>query len=130
MSPPVTPRQHRVYLRDYRVACDIGFHDWEVGSPQALAVTVEAWLDPAYFAAEDRMEAAWNYDLLRQAIERLAAARRWNLQESFARALWAEVAALPGVQALRVATSKPDVYPHCAGVGVELCSFAAGERPV
>ena len=33
------------------------------------------------------------------------------------------VAARRGVTALRVSTRKPDIYPDCAGVGVELSSF-------
>lgn len=119
----LAPRTRRIFLEGYRVAVDIGFHDFEIGVAQALAVTVEAWVDEAHFAATDEIAAAWNYDLLRDAIERLAAARRYNLQETFARALYAEVAALPGVTALRVMTCKPDVYPGCRGVGVELASF-------
>jgi dihydroneopterin aldolase len=33
------------------------------------------------------------------------------------------VAARRGVSALRVSSRKPDIYPDCAGVGVELASF-------
>lgn len=35
------------------------------------------------------------------------------------RAIVARLAAQPGVQAVRVATRKPDVYPDCESVGVE-----------
>ena len=126
----LAPRQRRIFLRDYRVAVDIGFHEFEIGVAQSLAVTVEVWLDEARFAADDAVESAWNYDLLRREIDRLAAARRYNLQETFARALYDYVAGVPGVLDMRVSTSKPDVYPGCAGVGVELCSFArAGDTP-
>ncbi len=49
--------------------------------------------------------------------------RRFNLQETFVREIYDLVAARRGVTALRVSTRKPDIYPDCAGVGVELASF-------
>ncbi|HEY0115007.1 MAG TPA: dihydroneopterin aldolase, partial [Allosphingosinicella sp.] len=76
-------------------------------------------------AAGDEIELAWNYDYLHQEIRALAAARRFNLQETLARGIYDLVAARRGVIGLRVATRKPDVYADCAGVGVELSSFAA-----
>jgi 7,8-dihydroneopterin aldolase/epimerase/oxygenase len=119
----LAPRSRKIVLEDYRLAVDIGFHDFEVGKPQDLLVTVEVWLDEASFAASDEVESAWDYDFLRTEIFRLAGGRRFNLQESFARRIYAQVAARHGVVALRVRTRKPDIYPDCAGVGVELASF-------
>ena len=117
------PRTRKILLQDYAVQADIGFHDFEVGAPQRLLVTVEIWLEEAAFAIGDDPAEAWDYDHLRNEIERLVAARRYNLQETLARAIYDMVAARRGVAALRVATRKPDIYPNCAGVGVELSSF-------
>jgi dihydroneopterin aldolase len=49
--------------------------------------------------------------------------RRFNLQETVAHAIYDLVAARAGVVGLRVSTRKPDVYPDCEAVGVELSSF-------
>ena len=49
--------------------------------------------------------------------------RRFNLQETLAREIYDLIAARHGVTALRVSTHKPDIYPDCAAVGVELASF-------
>lgn len=117
------PRTRRILLRDFSVPVDIGFHEFEVGNPQRIFVTVEIWLDEASFAAEDVVSAAWDYDFLRTEILRLVEGRRYNLQETLAREIYTLVAARAGVKGLRVATSKPDVYPDCAAVGVELSSF-------
>lgn len=117
------PRTRRIVLRDFAVPVDIGFHDFEVGNPQRVFVTVEVWVDEANFAARDEVACAWDYDFLRTEILRLVAGRRYNLQESFVRDIYTLVAARAGVKGLRVATSKPDVYPDCAAVGVELSSF-------
>jgi len=117
------PRTRRIVLRDFRVPVDIGFHDFEVGNPQSVSVTVEVWLDETSFASEDAVAAAWDYDFLRREILRLVEGRRYNLQETLAREIYMLVAARAGVTGLRIATSKPDVYPDCAAVGVDLSSF-------
>jgi dihydroneopterin aldolase len=119
----LAPKVRKIVLEDYELPVDIGFHDFEVGNPQRLLVTVEVWLDEASFPQDDDRAGAWDYDFLRSEIEALAASRRYNLQETLARAIYDLVAARRGVTALRVSTRKPDIYPDCAGVGVDLSSF-------
>ena len=121
------PRTAKILLDSLEVRADIGFHDYEVGAPQRLLVTVEIWLDDARAPRDDDPAAAWDYDFLRSEVEELAAARRYNLQETLAHAIYERVAAFHGVRALRVATSKPDIYPDARGVGVEIASAGVGE---
>jgi len=116
-------RSARIVLEALEVQVDIGFHDFEVGAPQRLLVTVEIWLDDTTPPAEDDPERAWNYDFLRTEVEEIASSRRFNLQETLAHAAFERLAAFRGVRALRVRTSKPDVYPEAHGVGVEIASF-------
>jgi dihydroneopterin aldolase len=117
------PKTRKIFLEDYCLPVDIGFHEFEVGNPQRLLITVEVWVDEASFVGSDDDRDAWNYDFLRAEIAELAASRRFNLQETLARGIYDLVAARRGVLALRISTRKPDVYPDCAGVGVELSSF-------
>jgi dihydroneopterin aldolase len=117
------PKTHKIVLEDLVVSADIGFHDFEVGAPQRLSVTVEVWLDARAFPGGDEAAEAWDYDFVRRDIAALVAVRRYNLQETLARAIYELIAARRGVTALRVSTRKPDIYPDCAGVGVELASF-------
>lgn len=119
----LAPRTRKIVLQDYALSVDIGFHEYEIGAPQRLLVTVEIWLDAASFPTDDAVTGAWDYDFLRNAIAALTEGRRFNLQETVAREIYDLVAARRGVQALRVATRKADVYPDCAGVGVDLASF-------
>jgi dihydroneopterin aldolase len=116
-------RSSRILLEALEVRVDIGFHDFEVGTPQRLLVTVEIWLDDTSAPSEDDPSRAWNYDFLRAEVEELAGARRYNLQETLAHAVFERIAAFRGVKALRVRTSKPDIYPEAHGVGVEIASF-------
>jgi 7,8-dihydroneopterin aldolase/epimerase/oxygenase len=117
------PKTRKIVLEDYSLALDIGFHDFEIGNPQRLLITVEVWVEEAAFAAADDQAGAWDYDFLRTEIGRLVDGRRFNLQETVVREIYDLVAARRGVTALRVAARKPDIYPDCAGVGVELASF-------
>ena len=117
-------RSARILLESLEVQADIGFHDFEVGAPQRLLVTVEIWLDEMRPPPEDDPAGAWNYDFLRREVQELAKARRYNLQETLAHAIFDRVAAFRGVRAVRVRTSKPDVYPEAHGVGVEIASFS------
>lgn len=120
----LAPRTHRIFLEAFELPVDIGFHDFEVGAPQRLKISVDVYVDAAHFGVEDTVEAAWNYDFLRSEIIRLTRGRRFNLQETLAREIYDLVAARRGVVGLRVSTQKPDVYPDCAAVGVEMSSFA------
>lgn len=116
-------RSARILLESLEVQTDIGFHDFEVGAPQRLLVTVELWLEDAALPADDDPDRAWNYDFLRTEVEEIATSRRFNLQETLAHAVFERLAAFRGVRALRVRTSKPDIYPEAHGVGVEVASF-------
>ena len=119
----LTPRSHRIFLEAFDLPVDIGFHDFEVGAPQRLLISVDVWVDADHFAAEDSAAAAWNYDFLRTEILRVTQGRRFNLQETLAREIYDLIAARRGVVRLRVSTRKPDVYADCKAVGVEIASF-------
>lgn len=116
-------RTRKLFLEGFDLPVDIGFHDFEIGTPQILRVSVEVWVDAGHFPRCDTVAQAWDYDFLRQAILRLVEGRRFNLQETVAHAIYDIIAARAGVVALRVSTRKPDVYPDCEAVGVELSSF-------
>lgn len=119
---PLQPRMHRITLEDLVVDADIGFHDFEVGTPQRLLITVEVTLDFAHWPHEDTREAAWNYDFIREGIRATVGSRRFNLQETLVEEIFAMVAAQPGVVALTVKSRKPDVYPDARSVGVTISS--------
>ena len=117
-------RSARILLEGLDVQADIGFHEFEIGSPQRLLVTVGIWLDDLAAPAEDDPEQAWDYDFLRSEVAEIAQARRYNLQETLAHAIFERLAAFRGTRALRIRLSKPDVYPDAHGVGVEIASFS------
>jgi len=113
----------RILFEGLEVTADIGFHDFEIGSPQRLLVSVEIWLEDTRVPADDDPASAWDYDFVRSQVRELAGSRRYNLQETLAHAIFERIAALRGVKALRLRMAKPDVYPDADAVGVEIASF-------
>ena len=121
-------RQSRILLDSLEVMADIGFHDFEIGTPQRLIVTIELWLEEFDAPPGDDEVYAWNYDYLKREVVRIAQERRYNLQETLVHELFQRIAAYRGVKAIRIKSVKPDVYPDAMGVGVEIASFT-GETP-
>lgn len=117
-------RSSRIILDSFAVNADIGFHEFEVGTPQRLLVTVEIWLERHDAPSNDDPGEAWDYDFLRTEVEEVARARRFNLQETLAHAMFDRIAAFHGVRDVRIRLSKPDIYPEAQGVGVEIASFS------
>lgn len=122
------PRSAKILLDSLEVIADIGFHDFEIGTPQRLLVTAEVWLEDSRAPAGDDPALAWDYDYVRTQVIELATGRRYNLQETLAEAIYLRLAAMRGVRALRITTSKPDIYGDAHGVGVEFASFS-GSAP-
>ena len=118
-------RQTRILLDSLEVETDIGFHDFEVGVPQRLLISVELWLDDHLPPEGDDPARAWNYDLLRNEVRALATSGRYNLQETLVHAIFQRIASQRGVAALRVKSVKPDIYGDAKGVGVEISSQEA-----
>lgn len=116
------PRTHRIFLEDLEVSADIGFHDFEIGVPQRVLVTVEVTIDLSVWPGEDNEQSAWNYDFIRTGIHDLLRGRRFNLQEILAEEIFTLIADRPGVTQLTVRTRKPDIYPDAKSVGVVLSS--------
>ncbi len=116
-------RQQRILVDRIEVMADIGFHGFEIGAPQRLLISIELWIDPPAPPAGDDPARAWDYDVVVKAVRRLSTSRRFNLQETLVHAIFNEIGALHGISALKVSSTKPDVYPDARGVGVEIASF-------
>ena len=107
-------------LRRHERAVRIGVHDFERGAPQRLWFDVDLCVRLADAgAARDDIRATLDYDFVREVIAQAVGGQHHELQETLCDAVLVAVLARPEVQAARVATRKPDVYPDSASVGVE-----------
>ena len=111
----------RLFLRDFEVPVHIGVHAFEQGAPQRLRFNVDLYVPLAASTPQgDHIDEVVDYDFVRQRILDRVARGHIQLQETLADDVLKLMLAHPGVRAARVSTEKPDVYPDCAAVGVEV----------
>lgn len=111
----------RIFLRDYTVPVRIGAHAFEKQGAQRLVFNVELFVPYAHSTPQsDQLDEVVDYDFVRQLIAQRVSTGHVELQETLCDDLAARLLAHPQVQAVRLSTCKPDVYPDCAGVGVEV----------
>lgn len=111
-------------LRQHSVLVRIGVHDFERQAPQRMWFDVDLCikLDQAP-AAKDHISETVNYDFIREVIAGHIGEHHHELQETLCDAITNTLLQTPQVQAVRVTTRKPDVYPDCESVGVERVSI-------
>ena len=111
----------RLFLRDYEVRINIGVHDFEKRGEQRVLINVDLYVPLAATTPRaDRLDEVVDYDFIRSSILERVSHGHIELQETLADDVLALMLAHPLVRAARVATEKPDVYPDCAAVGVEV----------
>lgn len=120
----------RLFLRNHVVDVRIGAHDFEQHAPQRVVFNVELFVPLTHSQAEgDALSQVVDYDFVRELIARRVAQGHTVLQETLCDDLMRELIAHPGVQAVRLSTSKPDVYPDCEAVGVEIVQIKKESAP-
>ncbi|GIX22782.1 MULTISPECIES: dihydroneopterin aldolase [Caldimonas] len=111
----------RLFLRNYEVWINIGVHDFEKRGEQRVLINVELYVPLATTTPKaDRLEEVVDYDFIRRTIAQRVAQGHIHLQETLCDDVIELMMAHPQVKAARVSTEKPDVYPDCDAVGVEV----------
>ena len=111
----------RLFLRNHTVDVRIGAHDFEKLGPQRIIFNVELFVPfSASTPAQDDLSEVVDYDFIREVIAKRVAQGHIVLQETLCDDLMRELIAHPQVKAVRLSTGKPDVYPDCEAVGVEI----------
>jgi dihydroneopterin aldolase len=115
----------RIFLQDVSVDASIGFHDFEKQARQRILVSVDLYV-PVTQSSSTRDDVAdvVDYDFVRLGILRIAQSRHFNLQETLIDEISNLCLAQGGVRAVRVESQKPDVYPDCKTVGIEVFRWA------
>ena len=111
----------RVFLRNYEVWINIGVHDFEKRAEQRVIINVDLYV-PLELSTprEDELDEVVDYDFIRRTVAARLGQGHIHLQETLCDDILTEVLVHPKVQAARVSTAKPDVYPDCEAVGVEV----------
>jgi dihydroneopterin aldolase len=117
----------RLFLRNYEVMINIGVHDFEKKGEQRVLINVDLYIPLALSTPkEDHLAEVVDYDFMRGTIARRMAQGHVHLQETLCDDVVRAMLAHPSVRAVRVSTMKPDVYPDCEGVGVEVFQIKEG----
>jgi dihydroneopterin aldolase len=111
----------RLFLRDYEVHINIGVHDFEKRGEQRVVINVELFVPLALSTpVEDKLREVVDYDFMRSTIAQRVSQGHIHLQETLCDDLAKALLAHPQVRGVRLSTEKPDVYPDCDAVGVEV----------
>jgi dihydroneopterin aldolase len=111
----------RLFLRNYEVMINIGVHDFEKRGEQRVLINVDLYIPLAQSTPkDDQLEEVVDYDFMRETVARRMAQGHVHLQETLVDDVARAMLAHPRVRAVRVSSMKPDVYPDCEGVGVEV----------
>ena len=111
----------RLFLRDYEVWINIGVHDFEKKGEQRVLINVDLYVPLAVSTPRaDVLDEVLDYDFIRRTIAERVSRGHIHLQETLCDDVLAMMLAHPNVRAARVSTEKPDVYPDCDAVGVEV----------
>lgn len=114
----------RLFLRDYIVPIRIGVHDFEKQAEQRIIINIDLYVPMINNTPRtDQLSEVVDYDFMRESIRKIVSQGHIQLQETLCDEIMRQMLAHPLVIAARVATEKPDVYPDCAGVGVELFQY-------
>ncbi|MBP8143940.1 dihydroneopterin aldolase [Pseudorhodoferax sp.] len=121
LSHPSLLSCRRLFLRNYEVWINIGVHEFEKKGEQRVLINVDLYTPLADTTPQaDQLDEVLDYDFMRRTIAEYVSKGHIHLQETLCDAILARMLAHPKVKAARVSTEKPDVYPDCDAVGVEV----------
>lgn len=124
LSHPQLSDCRRVYLRNFELQANIGVHEFEKQGAQRIVVNIDLFVPLAATTPQrDKIDEVLDYDFIHATIRERIATGHINLQETLCDDLARVLLGHPLVRAVRVSTEKPDVYPDCDAVGVEVFHF-------
>ena len=111
----------RLFLSNYEVYIKIGVHDFEKRGEQRVLINVDLFVPLVENTpSKDSLDEVVDYDFMRQSILERVSKGHIHLQETLCDDVAKIMLAHPNVRAVKVSTAKPDVYPDCEAVGVEI----------
>jgi 7,8-dihydroneopterin aldolase/epimerase/oxygenase len=121
LSHPELTDCRRLFLRNYEVLINIGVYEFEKKGEQRILLNVDLFIPLSMSTPKDDMlDEVVDYDFIRNTIANRMAQGHIHLQETLCDDIVKSMLAHPKVRAVRVSTEKPDVYPDCDSVGVEV----------
>jgi dihydroneopterin aldolase len=121
LSHPRLMDCRRLFLSNYEIYINIGIHDFEKRGEQRVLINVDLFVPLVdNTPSKDSLDEVVDYDFMRQSILERVSKGHIHLQETLCDDVAKIMLAHPNVRAVKVSTAKPDVYPDCEAVGVEI----------
>jgi 7,8-dihydroneopterin aldolase/epimerase/oxygenase len=111
----------KVLLNQLRVQASVGILEHELRSKQQLLISLTVELPQAAIVPQDDdVRHVLDYRHLRDIAMEEAAREHVNMLETLAGRIAERLLTLPGVRAAQVRVVKPNIFPDCDGVAVEV----------
>ena len=124
LSHPALSDCRRLFLRNYEVLINIGVHEFEKKGEQRVLINIDLYIPLAESTPQnDLLEEVVDYDFMRTSVANRIQQGHIHLQETLCDDVAKSMLEHPKVRGVRISTMKPDVYPDCEGVGVEIFKF-------
>lgn len=115
---------HHIFLRNFEIICNIDVHDFEKHGEQRVLFNVDLYIPLSDSKPkQDQLQEVVDYDFIRDTIRKRVMQGHIQLQETLCDDIAKLLVAHPKVKAVVISTQKPDVYPDCDTVGVEIMRF-------
>lgn len=126
LSHPTLAECRRLFLRNYEVLMKIGAYESEKEGEQRVIFNIDLFVSlNASTPVADKLTEVVDYNLMRNTIGQRVARGHVHLQETLCDDIAQAMLDHPQVRAVRVSTEKPDAYPDCESVGVEVFRIKA-----
>ena len=123
---PALANCRRLFLSNYVIMSHIDVHDFEKKAEQRVLFNVELFIPLSESTpTRDQLSEVVDYDFIRNTIKQHVAQGHVQLQETLCDDIVRTLLAHPKVKAVQISTQKPDVYPDCEAVGVEVFQIKA-----
>ena len=116
----------RLILENLHVQASVGILEHERRSTQPLLLTVSVELPNAGLPAQDEVHCVFDYRHLRDVAIEEVQRGHVNLLETLAGRIVERLLAFPQVGRVVVRVDKPNIFPDCRAVGVEIEGRRAG----
>lgn len=110
-----------LYLDRLRVHASVGILDHELLSRQQVLISIRVEMPEApAVPGADAVSQVLDYRLLREIAKQEAETGHINMLETLTGRIAHRLLALPGVHSAQVRVTKPNIFPDCDGVSVEV----------
>lgn len=112
-----------LYLERLRVHASVGILDYELRSRQQVLISMRVEMhDAPDIPQADEVDEVLDYRAMREIAKQEAEGPHINMLETLTGRIAQRLLALPGVTLAMVRVTKPNIFPDCDGVTVEVVS--------